>query len=1564
MSETLPEWAPGSRPFRLPAAETNSGLRNFVAGWMQQSFLARTAEEYRQRLEAFGAWAPPPVAGYNPYADPAELRGYEDSLHLFRDSRSPEETAFLKRRVDALRERARELEGAGFLGQFLAGMLTPENLLTLPLGIGGLSATTRLGRAAQAAGRTAALTGGMAAAENVLARPGLPTGLQGDLGTEVALSALLGAALGGAAGLVSARSLDAAAWRHALAHDLADGLRTPGARPRAAEGEISPAGASPAGADAARVSAAAGEISPAGRSGAAAAADTPEGAARASAPPAEAETWLTLRHVETDREVAVRVLRREGDLLVDAEGRRYPAAPGARVGDYEVVRVSESRAAPPPERTAPPAAGLEVNLPGAGWARLDAAGRLVPRQVDDLARGTLAANDLDPADAWGVASEQRLRLLGGPQAAAWRALARSRDPEDMARAAELRRTPLPELFQAAERLRHEADELHDAFLRLAARIAAMDEADPARRILLDEAEALAERAEAAIRRADEAEGAATARAHEDLARQATGDDAPLAERLLLAGANDDQPPPPGMGRIEGPPAPEGGDRLAATGTGAERARMAELPYYRLKNNRFVGEVGNMLARLADQIVQIPGLRLRGNAVGHATDTASVEARAAQAAWRYAAAERRQAELYYAYRGWDPARATPGRARFEELREGLTGRPEGVLSFAEFDRAVGLAVATGEHRIPQVVEAARFWREHFYEPFEREGAEAGVLLSPRHREAAEAALRRERDVATRQLEQVEREIDARAGITPEQRQAAEAAQARLAAAEDALRAARAFADQSREALNREGTTARRIQMAEAAAAVKQAREEVETLRAAADARLAAAREKAAADPVLAEWLALREDLAAQLADLGERAKALAERRPKGEPYVPHNWIRSEVRRRRDELARRIADWWEAESGHTWASSGIRAEVAISHLLREGIGPTVERVLRRHLVDGGMDPELAGQRAAEAAAPVREAVARVEPSRLRIEIASALGRRVERSSDPAVTRAVEAALRAAGVRGEEGEDGLDRLVREIVGGGDAPQGEWGDRFRPGHARKRTIDLPTALIADFLDLSQRAGGAEYARRMGAAIAMSRKFGDPSMLGRLAANRIAMLGEVAAGRGTVEEARAVTQATRDLRDKVLGTLHVPEDPDALSVRAIRFLINNAVLTQLGGGLKAQIADLGRIVMAVGFRQAFGGLMDSLGRQAEAFRRGGDEAAKAGAALELVTLGRARAFYDMASIGADHTLIERWARSGAETMMFVNLMVPWTNWAQRFAGALIQGEMVELAAKVADGEASADEIARLAAYGIGEGTARRIAAEWRAAGAERHGRLALANTDAWADAELREQFRAALKTAVDAAVMRPTAADRPGFLSRPLGQMLFLYKGFAVAATQRMLMAGLQQRDARVLAGVLSSIAIAWLVAGPAGGEHDRHPLASWERLFSAIERSGASGILGDLNTAIEMLSGNAAGLRPLLGLDPPAFAREPSWAQQAAAIGGPALAPWLMAVWALTDPEATGNQVAGALRRTLWFNNLIYVDWLFRALAREAGTAMQPEPAGREPAPALSGFLGGPRR
>ncbi len=213
---------------------------------------------------------------------------------------------------------------------------------------------------------------------------------------------------------------------------------------------------------------------------------------------------------------------------------------------------------------------------------------------------------------------------------------------------------------------------------------------------------------------------------------------------------------------------------------------------------------------------------------------------------------------------------------------------------------------------------------------------------------------------------------------------------------------------------------------------------------------------------------------------------------------------------------------------------------------------------------------------------------------------------------------------------------------------------------------------------------------------------------------------------------------------------------------------------------------------------------------------------------------------------------------------------------------------------------------------------------------------------DAWADKGLSRAFRAQLTTAIDGSVMRPGAADRPNFMSAQMWQTTLLYKGFGIAASQRLVMAGMQQRDGRVLSGMLASASIAWLIQGAAGGPYDDHPILSPERLFAAIDRSGVLGIVGDLNNALETGTANAVGLRPLLQLDPPTYLKDPTWAQRVGAVAGPAVSPWLSVVAAFTDPDLTGDQRAGAVRRTLPFNNLIWLGEGFRAVQREAGTGL----------------------
>lgn len=68
-----------------------------------------------------------PVDGYNPYADKTELHGYEQWGSAFADSRSPEETAWLKQQIDDENEDRRVLSEAG--GRVFSPAL-PPGLLT------------------------------------------------------------------------------------------------------------------------------------------------------------------------------------------------------------------------------------------------------------------------------------------------------------------------------------------------------------------------------------------------------------------------------------------------------------------------------------------------------------------------------------------------------------------------------------------------------------------------------------------------------------------------------------------------------------------------------------------------------------------------------------------------------------------------------------------------------------------------------------------------------------------------------------------------------------------------------------------------------------------------------------------------------------------------------------------------------------------------------------------------------------------------------------------------------------------------------------------------------------------------------------------------------------------------------------------------------------------------------------------------------------------------------------------------------------------------------------------
>ncbi|ENT6193466.1 hypothetical protein ACFDZY_002749 [Salmonella enterica] len=75
-----------------------------------------------------------PVDGYNPYTDKSEIHGYEQWGSAFADSRSPEETAWLKQQIDDENEDRRVLSeagGEGVLASIAAGVVDPVTVASM-----------------------------------------------------------------------------------------------------------------------------------------------------------------------------------------------------------------------------------------------------------------------------------------------------------------------------------------------------------------------------------------------------------------------------------------------------------------------------------------------------------------------------------------------------------------------------------------------------------------------------------------------------------------------------------------------------------------------------------------------------------------------------------------------------------------------------------------------------------------------------------------------------------------------------------------------------------------------------------------------------------------------------------------------------------------------------------------------------------------------------------------------------------------------------------------------------------------------------------------------------------------------------------------------------------------------------------------------------------------------------------------------------------------------------------------------------------------------------------------
>ena len=479
-------------------------------------------------------------------------------------------------------------------------------------------------------------------------------------------------------------------------------------------------------------------------------------------------------------------------------------------------------------------------------------------------------------------------------------------------------------------------------------------------------------------------------------------------------------------------------------------------------------------------------------------------------------------------------------------------------------------------------------------------------------------------------------------------------------------------------------------------------------------------------------------------------------------------------------------------------------------------------------------------------------------------------------------------------------------------------------------------------------------YARQVIPDILLTKKYGDPNGLGFKFIEDGEMSGfapglmsvsndfnlKMAMGKSgnrskLLKERDAVLEDLEAAIELIKGTYGLPANPHSWTSVAMRTMKHYNALTMLTGFFAA-VPDVARVTMTSGikrgFRTQFEMFSDFLD-DGKLFKMGKAEAQSFGEAVDMVTGQRAMLFSDVGDMfGLSNKLESGLGKMSAFNFMYVNLMSRWTEMAKSMASVTIGSRIIEDSIKWGKGGLSDKWKTALASSGIDEDMARRIAVQFNEHGTKTKYNY-MANTSQWQDDAARNAFGAALNKDINITIVTPGLGDTPKWMSKELGSTIAQFKKFAMSATQRMLMRGMQERDLDFLFGSMMLMGSGMLIDGiyhKYRFNRDYSKLSLTQKLLNAFDRSGLAGIYTDVNKAIETLTDNRFGIAPMLGEKKP-YGSSTRWKMGTifGASGGQ--------IYNIFDImfDVGGNKynhhTAKNVRRLIPFQNVWYLDWLF---------------------------------
>jgi hypothetical protein len=472
------------------------------------------------------------------------------------------------------------------------------------------------------------------------------------------------------------------------------------------------------------------------------------------------------------------------------------------------------------------------------------------------------------------------------------------------------------------------------------------------------------------------------------------------------------------------------------------------------------------------------------------------------------------------------------------------------------------------------------------------------------------------------------------------------------------------------------------------------------------------------------------------------------------------------------------------------------------------------------------------------------------------------------------------RAREIRNRINTSADGRLPYDIASGGPAVGYPPTRQQVRGSLNSRDFAIPTHMVQDFVHTDMEHVIPAYLRTILPDLHLTRRFGDTEMTE--AFKRINEEYDAQKARETNPKKLAAIDArrqaeTRDLaatRDRIRGVYGMATTPFQQNLgRVARAVGNWNVGSMLGTSVFNRFQDMANATA----RRGMMGYM----------RDGFLPYFKALSGVDNLSKAQLRAVKDM-QIGVDTHLghlssqfadvldnhlpgnrFERGLRANAALQMVLTGHGPWTDMNKQIAASAAMQDFLRRAGRMEAGSGTAEDMRLMAHAGINPEMAGRIARAFEAGGHSVVDGEKVPNVADWQDREAADAFQAAIQKDADIAVITP-GAEKPLFLSDPVGSMLGQFKGFSFAAQERILLSNMQEMDGRTLQGFLHMIAMGMLsyraytlVSGQQASDRPQ----DW--IKEAVVRAGMMGWMGDLNSSQAKLFGGRTDAFNLIGAD-----------------------------------------------------------------------------------------------